>query len=210
MPSCNECPAVYEAIPATTCPNSYNDVVSLAIQRNGNIFLDASNDIRLLASWNVFIAASDDTQLVPTIRCNGFNAAAGTLERDGDRTNTPGGVGLNTGQINIEWNTSFTALEPLQFRAIENNFECVVNQGIYLIAKNSVGCKVHYDTDGVTILGYKPIPINDFQSGITTPEVANGGVERSFLYGVFDDEKWSKDVVFIPFTDFTFRDILPS
>lgn len=202
------CPAAgsLTAIPAAGCPESFGQIQKIAFQRiiglqgNKNKFT-SSTDIKVLASWQALMAASDNTKIVVSPYIQAPTQEAGSPRTFGGGNETLGGVEIIigrepstfTGVIRSVAQNVIKAMKALQCEAQADNL------GVYLFDENGAIECIKSGSD------FYPIPVRSLFIG----DKAHGGLEApdsnaiqfTFLPNYSDDLSIQVPTNFNPLTD---------
>lgn len=209
-----ECPAAaaIPTIPVANCVESFGQIQKVAFQRlvkeNGtkNAFDSAAepkNDIKVLASWTVFISAEDSTKIAISPYIQAPTAEGGAPRTYGGGNDTLGGVeeiiGREvtpfTGVIRKSPQNIIKALKELQCESWADNL------GVFLFDENGA---IGAIKDTAVATKFYPIPIRALfigdktLGGLDAPD--SNAIQWSFL------PNWSDDLAIIvpgfnPLTD---------
>lgn len=203
MASCTcPLPASLADLPVVDCKEFFGQIQRTAFQRigTGSEFLDASNNINLLASWTAFRAAADDTKTIVSYFFENFviPTAEPVTEGGNDNTTLNGEQIINgkgfisaTGRYRNVPNAYLTSLKALECEA------AIVNRiGVYLL--NEFGQIIA--KRNVADTGYVPIPITN----LFVPDAGSGGKNgadfSNFSFNLKDG--WREGIALIDPTDF--------
>lgn len=159
-------------IPKVTCGETFGQIQKLAFQRLtsttgvANKFAKTDSDITKKASWDKFIAATDDTKIVVSPFLNAPTAEAGAARTFGGGNDSLGGIEEIVGSEPTPFTAVFRRLPQNVVKALKE-LVCEAqghNLGVYLIDENGAVGAVAGTTDG----DYSPIPIESLFIGDKT------------------------------------------
>lgn len=184
------------------CLESMGQLQKIVFQRvfksdgSKNTFLVGTNDPDLIASWTLFLEASDDTKVVssPFINSPEFEAGA---------ARTRGGGNASLGGIEEVVGVEPTTFTGMVLRAKQSLIKALKtymceNVGVYMVDQFG---RIGMLSDGLdTVVNYYPIPIKSFFVGDKMP----GGLEEfdSNAISFSLEPNWSDNFVLITPSDF--------
>lgn len=173
------CPAAASipSIGQLTCPQDFGQIQKIAFQRiystgtTRNSFT-SSADIKLKASWQALLTASDGTKVAVTPFVEAPTADGGDAITFGGGNDTLGGIVKNIGRNPVNMTFELRQYPQDIIRAIKQ-LECEANLGVYLF--NGDG-QILAEQDQTTATTYYPIPIQSLfvgdlmLNGLETPD----------------------------------------
>lgn len=208
---CN-CPAsaALPDIPNATCPESFGQIQKVAFQRltkadgNKNSFVEATADIKVLASWSTLLAAADGTKVVISPYVQAPTNEPGAARTFGGGNETISGIeeiigsqpSAFTGVLRKVPQAVVKALKELVCEASAGNL------GVFLFDENG---QMEAIADPDTAGTYYPIPIRAFfvsdkgHGGYEAPDSNN--IQWQFPPNYSDDLAIITPTDFNPLTD---------
>lgn len=191
-------------IPVVTCAESFGQIQKVAFMRlnktdgSKNKFAVAS-DIKLKASWAVFLAAEDDTKVVISPYIQAPTGEAGAARKFGGGNETLGGVELIIGREVTPFTGVLRQMPQSVIKALKS-LDCN-GLGIFLFDQHGNIGAIAGSVEGE----YFPIPIASLfisdktLGGLEAPD--NNMIEWVFLPNWSDDLKVISPTDFNPLTD---------
>lgn len=204
-----QCPAAtyLTTITAVTCSESFGQIQKVAFQRlssagTPNSITDAN--IKLLASWQALLTATDSTKVVVSPYIQAPTNEANSPRTFGGGNDTLGGVEIIIGREPSQFSAVLRGI-PQNVIKIMKELECEAaagNLGVYLFDENGNICAVQ---DATTATTFYPIPIRSLFigdktfGGLEAPD--SNAIQWSFLPNYSDHLAIVKPTDFNPLTD---------
>lgn len=173
------CPAATSipSIGQLTCPQDFGQIQKIAFQRiyssgtTRNSFT-SSDDIKLKASWQTHLTATDGTKIVVTPFVEAPTADGGDPITFGGGNETLGGVQKNIGRNPVNMTFALRQYPQSIIKALKH-LECEAELGVYLFNGDGQILALQDETTATT---YYPIPIQSLfvgdlmLNGLETPD----------------------------------------
>lgn len=207
QPTC-PCPGeTLTAMPERDCVPRITRVRSIAIQRSGFNFDSAAaptpNPIADLTSWQAYITALDDSQMVVFPLVRNFNIPEGSAETDGGYGDSTSGNAAFVGQAPAVASFYVEQMTKEQMAAAQNIL-CQPQVQMYMLLDNAV---VAFETTADQVYKGFNLDRSALQNLSETlgPDVIN---KNPFNYP-FQDERWDLDREVVPL-NFNTNEIIPA
>lgn len=197
------CPKTTEltTIPESDCPFDMGQIQKYGFQRRGHEFVDATNNVRALASWQPLLTANDATKVVvtPFIGADPVVVAGDAITTGGGDNSTLNGIERVEGVNPANATAMFKSLSSAQEKAMQA-LGCEENDLVTYFFLEGGNIAVSSPTVATTNVGF------DIQSFFLSDRNANGfGQSDTHSMSFYLPSGWSNDLVIIKRADLDFN-----